>query len=406
LIPSRSAISRCETPSAANARTCAHSNALRTSAPSLDTTDRASLQSGPDAISGLASGALSLADPGAVLGCAHQLRSAIDCEARAPAASVLRLILGGDVAPPAVRTGRATRYAPLVSEYALESPLVSVIVPTRNSAASIVQCLQSIRAQTHTRLELVVVDNRSTDPTPELAASFADRVLAIGPERSAQRNAGARDSSGGYLLFVDSDMSLEQDVVRQCVEAVSIDPARTVVVIPEISVGEGFWARCKALERSCYVGDDTIEAARFLPRELFFELNGFDETLPAGPEDWDLHERARLAGARVSRTSSYIRHHEGDLRLGYTLGKKFHYGGSMSTYMHRHPELARSQLRLIRPAFVREWPTLAAAPGIAAGMLLMKSLEFAAGAAGLATATVRRRLRRDAYLQGIPRQDR
>ena len=66
----------------------------------------------------------------------------------------------------------------------------------------------------------------------------------------------------------------------------------------------------------------------------------------------------------------------------------------MGEYMRRHPQLARRQLRLVRPAFVREWRTLAHEPGVAAGMLFMKSLEFAAGAAGLATAAVRRRRKR------------
>ncbi len=272
---------------------------------------------------------------------------------------------------------------------AIAGALVTVVVPTRNSAAHIGPCLESIRAQTYEPIELVVVDNHSTDATEELAGQLADRVLVIGPERSAQRNEGARAGSGDYLLFVDSDMTLARDVVGQCVEAVQ-DPARTVVVIPEVSVGTGFWARCKALERSCYVGDETIEAARFFPRELFRELGGFDERLPAGPEDWDLHERARLAGARVARTSAFIRHDEGALRLGRTVAKKYHYGGSMGEYMRRHPQLARRQLRVVRPAFVREWRTLAREPVVAAGMLFMKSLEFAAGAAGLAAATVRR----------------
>jgi glycosyltransferase involved in cell wall biosynthesis len=276
---------------------------------------------------------------------------------------------------------------------------VSVVVPTRNSARHVVACLESIRAQTHERVEVVAVDNYSSDGTPELVEPLVDRLLSVGPERSAQRNAGARASSGDYLLFVDSDMVLEPDVVGECVETARADPAgRTIAVIPELSVGTGFWARCKALERSCYVGEETIEAARFFPRAFFLELDGFDEHLPAGPEDWDLHERARLAGARVMRTSAYIQHDEGALRLKHTLAKKFHYGGSMGAYIRRHPALARRQL-LIRPAFLRHWRRLASEPGLAAGMMFMKSLEFLAGAAGLSMAIVRRRGSHDPNVQ-------
>ena len=61
--------------------------------------------------------------------------------------------------------------------------LVSVVVPTRNSARTIERCLRSIRAQSHPEVELIVVDNDSDDATPELAVGIADLVLHAGPER-------------------------------------------------------------------------------------------------------------------------------------------------------------------------------------------------------------------------------
>jgi glycosyltransferase involved in cell wall biosynthesis len=261
-----------------------------------------------------------------------------------------------------------------------EEPLVSVIVPTRNSGRTILRCLESIRSQTYPRIELVVVDNGSTDATPSLSSALADLFVTGGRERSAQRNLGAARATGEYLLFVDSDMVLEPKVVQECVAVLeAVDAA----VIPETSFGEGLWARCKALERSCYLGDETIEAARFFRRETFEAAGRYDESMDAG-EDWDLHARARLLGARLGRTEALIQHDEGSLQLRGLVKKKFAYGKTMTGYRRKHPELARLQLRLLRPAFLRNRRTLAASPLTTGAMLTMKFCEFAAGGAGLA----------------------
>jgi glycosyltransferase involved in cell wall biosynthesis len=267
---------------------------------------------------------------------------------------------------------------------------VSVIVPTRNSARTLAACLESIRAQEHRDLQVLVVDNRSTDATWEIAVPLSDVVLAAGPERSAQRNRAASRAAGEALFFVDSDMVLEPGVVAECVEAAA--GGAEAVVVPEASFGEGFWARCKALERSCYVGDASIEAARFFTREIFERVHGYDEAL-VGPEDWDLHERARRAGARLGRTTACIWHDEGRLSLRNLMAKKFRYGKTLGRYARKHPALAPSQLRLIRPAFLRHRGRLIRSPVTASGMVVMKTAEAAAGVAGMIGATLHGRHR-------------
>jgi GT2 family glycosyltransferase len=257
---------------------------------------------------------------------------------------------------------------------------VTVVVPTRNSARTLTACLRSVREQTHEPIELVIVDNNSSDATELIAHEHADRVLLAGPERSAQRNLGAREARGSYLFFVDSDMVLEPTVVAECVEAASA--GADAVVVPERSFGSGYWARCKTLERSCYVGDSTIEAARFFSRAAFERAGGYDESLSAG-EDWDLHERACRGGASIGRTAAYIEHDEGALRLHNLLAKKFRYGTTFHEYLAKHPSLARNQVRLLRPAFIRHRRELARRPMTTLGMFVMKAAEAGAGAAGL-----------------------
>ena len=150
---------------------------------------------------------------------------------------------------------------------------VSVIVTTRNSGQTLEACLQSVRRQTHPGTELVVVDNHSSDRTLDIAERYADKVATIGPERSAQRNHGASLASGELLLFIDADMVLDPEVVDEGARILA-SSAVPAVVIPEETVGEGFWTACRSLERDCYNGDDTIEAARFYTRAAFAEADG------------------------------------------------------------------------------------------------------------------------------------
>jgi glycosyltransferase involved in cell wall biosynthesis len=258
---------------------------------------------------------------------------------------------------------------------------VSVIVPTRDSDRTLDVCLQSIRNQTYKNIEILVIDNFSTDNTRIIADKHKIMFFSKGPERSSQRNYGAQKSSGSYLMFIDSDMELTENVIEECVSKI-VQEQSQAIVIPEISQGEGFWARCKALEKECYLGDETIEAARLFDKQVFFNSGGYDESIAGGGEDWDLALRIRKNGYKISRTSGLIIHHEGNLSLLMSLRKKFYYAQTISNYLRKHPEMASRQLTPIRPAFIKNWRRLTRNPIIACGMLFMKTFEFGAGFVG------------------------
>jgi arabinofuranan 3-O-arabinosyltransferase len=170
-------------------------------------------------------------------------------------------------------------------------------------------------------------------------------------------------------------MELTANVVSECVARV--EGGFDAVIIPEFSVGEGFWAKCRALEKQCYVGDDLIEAARFFRKSTFGTVGGFDAELEAG-EDWDLNQRIRKAGFQTTRISAFIKHHEDKLSLRETMLKKHQYGRTLRRYQMKHPEEAKQQLRLLRPAFLKNWRTLTKNPIHSSGMVLMKACEFIA----------------------------
>ena len=183
-------------------------------------------------------------------------------------------------------------------------PLISVIITTRNEEVVIEKLLQSVRAQTYPHLEVILVDNHSTDRTCEIARLYVDKLLVQGPERSAQRNLGVREAAGDYVLTLDADMELSPTVVEEAVILVIENPDIKAVCIPERSFGDNFWAQCKALERDCYLDDHEVTATRFFERGVFLRVGGYDETLHAA-EDWDLSQRMGQV-ARIGYLKSII----------------------------------------------------------------------------------------------------
>lgn len=250
---------------------------------------------------------------------------------------------------------------------------VSLIVPTRNSVRTLASCLESCRNQTHADVEVIVVDNSSTDSTVRVADELADMVVDQKPERSAQRNRGAVESTGDIVVFIDSDMVLEPTVVAEVVTVFESRPEVGAAIIPERSFGDGFFASCRVLEKSLYVGDSDVEAPRAFRREVFEATGGWDETLTAA-EDWDLADRTEALGTVVDRVDALIWHDEGRIQLRVTYGKKQYYGRWVAEYLSRHPE-GRSHLS--RSGVLKRAGTLAQHPVKASGLVVLKSFEAA-----------------------------
>jgi len=99
-----------------------------------------------------------------------------------------------------------------------ENPLVSIIIPTKNSEAPIERCLRSIKKQTYENIEIVVVDNYSKDKTCGIAKKLGAKVYLSGPERSAQVNFGVKIARGKYVYAVGSDFLIERTVIEECLQ--------------------------------------------------------------------------------------------------------------------------------------------------------------------------------------------
>jgi glycosyltransferase involved in cell wall biosynthesis len=209
------------------------------------------------------------------------------------------------------------------------NPQVSVIVTTRNEERNIGNCLQSIKRQNYKNLEIILVDNYSTDKTAQTAKKFDVKVFFKGNERSAQRNCGVEFAQGDFVLYLDADMILPPQLIEKCVERCRLGGFGALYV-PERIVGEGFWIQVRDFERSFYTGT-VVDAVRFIRRSLFLQVGGFDESL-VGPEDWDFDRKIR-GTAKVGVVDSFLLHNEGKFNMQRYLQKKNYYTEGIKKYV-------------------------------------------------------------------------
>ncbi len=261
--------------------------------------------------------------------------------------------------------------------------VLSVVIPTKNEEANIAACVRAFDA-VRDRVEVIVVDNASTDRTPDIARDLGARVLVKGPERSAQRNLGWREATAAWVLLLDADMIVMPALLSEILERISrpVDDkaAPQAFWIPEERTGQGLRVKARNFERSFYDGT-VVDALRLFRKSLLEATGGYDENLIAGPEDWDLDIRALATGARCEVLAHALVHNERQLSLSRLLAKKAYYSKSMAAYRAKwgnHPALTK-QLGVAYRFFGvftenGKWKRLLAHPVLAATMFVERVL--------------------------------
>jgi glycosyltransferase involved in cell wall biosynthesis len=267
-------------------------------------------------------------------------------------------------------------------------PLVSIVIPAFNSERTIEQCLQSVKDQTYPNIEVLVIDNCSTDSTVEIAEGFNANVLCRRCERSEAKNYGATRAQGFFVFFLDSDQELTPNVVRKCV-TVCLSESADAVIIPEESVANGFLSECRKIEKDLHMKDELLEAPRFFRRAIFQEIGGYDAKLGFG-EDSDLYGRITEEGFRTRRVSARIMHNEGELSMKRIVVKAYYYGRSFPTFAKKNPSLARKKHFPVPTKYLPNIRALPRDPIHFIGLILMKTVEYEAYIIGIIEHSVHR----------------
>ncbi|HYL57436.1 MAG TPA: glycosyltransferase [Candidatus Acidoferrales bacterium] len=189
-------------------------------------------------------------------------------------------------------------------------PALSVVVPARDAAATVPRCLDAITsqaAQMPVGVEIIVVDDCSSDATAEIAARYGVRLVKLahhlGP--SAARNRGAEIARAPVLFFLDADVVLAPHALARGAEALTASGADAVMgSYDDDPDARSTVSRFKNLAHHYFHQRARAEAATFwsgcgvVRREVFAASGGFDEEQHS-VEDIELGSRMVAQGARI-----------------------------------------------------------------------------------------------------------
>jgi GT2 family glycosyltransferase/2-polyprenyl-3-methyl-5-hydroxy-6-metoxy-1,4-benzoquinol methylase len=241
-------------------------------------------------------------------------------------------------------------------------PLISVVIPTYNLISDLLEAIDSIIKQDYSPIEIIVVDNGSTNGTSEKIKRLYPKIKLITHKKNlgvtGGRNSGLRKAEGKYILFFDHDMIADKEMVSELVKIVDSNE--------EISISTGkiyYWDDKKIIwsagtDVNLITGQvlfragqdkgqyDCIEEIQVTPavilvkKEVVEKIGGFDDVFFANWEDTDFCFRARKAGFKIFYTPKAIAYHKITLdpveSMNRLLSRAYYIARNRIIFMKRH----------------------------------------------------------------------
>lgn len=206
-----------------------------------------------------------------------------------------------------------------VSDGKIQLPLVSIVIPTYNSARYLPETIESVLLQSMQDFEIIIVDDGSTDNTQEVVGALhSNKIRYIRQENSGgparPRNVGIHHARGKYISLLDSDDLMSINKLAEAVEFLErysdlgllfsnfevcnergdsvpgtfLDKYQIFWDLPKKQVGEKWFIIESALAyKSLFFQNFIGTSGTVVPKSVFLSVGGFDESI-AGPEDLDM----------------------------------------------------------------------------------------------------------------------
>ena len=193
-------------------------------------------------------------------------------------------------------------------------PLVSIVIPCFNREKEISDAINSALSQTYASIEIIIVDDGSTDNSIEVIKRYGEKVKLIAQPNSgvsAARNTGFELAKGKFIVFLDSDDWLSDDIIEKHISTVNQYPDADIYCADSTSVNSD--GELEPISRSSWPDkpDTPLELFLLAPppfpacelyrADTIKKLGGYDEDM-RGFADSGLRLKIVLAGGKVVRT--------------------------------------------------------------------------------------------------------
>src|SRR5690606_3223234 len=189
----------------------------------------------------------------------------------------------------------------------MEKPIVSIIIPTFNNRSTIRETLESVYDQTYSNIEVVIVDDGSTDGSMDDILAYIHEkpscklLTQLNQGPSSARNLGFENSTGTYIIFLDADDILASTYVEECINAFLSHPtlgivyAQTHLIERQIGVFNlSDYSPTTIMHQNCFPICAMIKA------DIFRKIGMFDTNLRYG-EDWEMWIRYTQENNRIHK---------------------------------------------------------------------------------------------------------
>jgi len=228
-----------------------------------------------------------------------------------------------------------------------DAPLVSVVVCTYNGARTLRETCTALQALAYPRLEVIVVDDGSTDASPDIARAYDLRVISTENRGlSSARNTGARAAAGEIVAYLDDDAAPDPHWLHHVVDAFARDDL-VAVGGPNLAVpGDGAVADAVAISpgnpSQVLIGDREAEhipgCNASFRRDALLAVGGFDPRFHVAGDDVDVCWRLQDAGGAIGYTAAaVVFHHRRGTVQGY-LRQQRGYGKAEAMLERKWPE--------------------------------------------------------------------